>query len=126
MQQLSIATKNAAAYLLVKACSGSIAEFGVKGSIVTENCRAPGGLFVLYARSRRGPTTRTTVTHLARCPRPHRDVHRLCDRAGCRGHDAQSPPRALISGQKRSVFGIIKRELRRHSALKPIIGHFKV
>ena len=29
----------------------------------------------------------------------------------------------MISGQKRGVFGIIKRELRRRSAIAPIIGH---
>ena len=30
-----------------------------------------------------------------------------------------------ISGQKRGVFGIIKRELRRRSAIEPLIGHMK-
>jgi IS5 family transposase len=31
----------------------------------------------------------------------------------------------FISGQKRGVFGVIKRELRRRSAIEPIIGHLK-
>ncbi|MCS3933009.1 hypothetical protein M2175_008040 [Bradyrhizobium elkanii] len=31
----------------------------------------------------------------------------------------------MISGQKRDVFGVIKRELRRPSAIEPIIGHLK-
>ncbi len=31
----------------------------------------------------------------------------------------------FISGQKRGVFGIIKRELRRRSAIEPLIGHMK-
>jgi hypothetical protein len=44
---------------------------------------------------------------------------------GYRGHDAQNPRRAFISGQKRGVFGVIKRELRRRSAIEPIIGHLK-
>ncbi|MCD9883911.1 IS5 family transposase [Bradyrhizobium diazoefficiens] len=57
-------------------------EFGVKASIVTNNRRAPGGLFVLHGR-------------------------------------------VFISGQKRGVFGVIKRELRRRSAIEPIIGHLK-
>jgi transposase, IS5 family len=35
---------------------------------------------------------------------------------GYRGHDAQNPRRVFICGQKRSVFGAIKRELRRRSA----------
>ncbi|MGY4403774.1 hypothetical protein ACVIYL_004577 [Bradyrhizobium sp. USDA 3315] len=44
---------------------------------------------------------------------------------GYRGHDAQNPRRVFISGQKRGVFGAIKRELRRRSAIEPIIGHLK-
>jgi IS5 family transposase len=44
---------------------------------------------------------------------------------GYRGHDAQNPRRIFISGQKRGVFGVIKRELRRRSAIQPIIGHLK-
>jgi transposase, IS5 family len=35
------------------------------------------------------------------------------------------PRRVFISGQKRGVFGTIKRELRRRSAIEPIIGHLK-
>jgi transposase, IS5 family len=42
-----------------------------------------------------------------------------------RGHHAQNPRRVFISGQKRGVFGIIKRELRRRSTIEPIIGHLK-
>jgi len=44
---------------------------------------------------------------------------------GYRGHDAANPRRVFISGQKRGVFGIIKRELRRRSAIEPVIGHMK-
>ncbi|MGY3034246.1 hypothetical protein ACVIIV_003416 [Bradyrhizobium sp. USDA 4354] len=33
--------------------------------------------------------------------------------------------RVFISGQKRSIFGVIKRELRRRSVIEPIIGHMK-
>ena len=44
---------------------------------------------------------------------------------GYRGRDAQNPRRIFISGQKRGVFGVIKRELRRRSAIEPIIGHLK-
>ncbi|MCP1854760.1 hypothetical protein J2R80_008583 [Bradyrhizobium sp. USDA 4541] len=44
---------------------------------------------------------------------------------GYRGHDAQNHRRVFISGQKRGVFGVIKRELRRRSAIEPIIGHMK-
>ena len=37
----------------------------------------------------------------------------------------QNPRRVFISGQKRGVFGVIKRELRRRSAIEPVIGHMK-
>jgi len=36
-----------------------------------------------------------------------------------------NPRRVFISGQKRGVFGIIKRELQRRSAIEPVIGHMK-
>jgi IS5 family transposase len=44
---------------------------------------------------------------------------------GYRGHNASNPHRVFISGQKRGVFGVIKRELRRRSAIEPVIGHMK-
>src|SRR5207248_6341527 len=44
---------------------------------------------------------------------------------GYRGHTASNPRRVFISGQKRGVFGVIKRELRRRSAIEPVIGHMK-
>ena len=42
-----------------------------------------------------------------------------------RGHGAANPHRVFISGQKRGVFGAIKRELRRRSAIEAVIGHMK-
>jgi len=39
--------------------------------------------------------------------------------------DVENPHRIFISGQKRGVFGIIKRELRRRSAIEAVIGHMK-
>jgi len=44
---------------------------------------------------------------------------------GYRGHDTENPRRVFISGQKRGVFGAIKRELRRRSAIEAVIGHLK-
>ena len=44
---------------------------------------------------------------------------------GYRGHDTANPHRVFVSGQKRGVFGIIKRELRRRSAIEAVIGHMK-
>jgi len=53
------------------------------------------------------------VTKIARWTGHRRNVNSL------------NPRRIFISGQKRGVFGIIKRELRRRSAIEPVIGHLK-
>jgi IS5 family transposase len=103
-------------------------EFGVKASIVTTNRRAPGGQFVLHARSLPGnPYDGHTLARVID------DTERLTGRAierayvdkGHRGHDTTNPRRVFLSGQKRGVFGIIKRELRRRSAIEAVIGHLK-
>jgi IS5 family transposase len=103
-------------------------EFGVKASIVTTNRRAPGGLFVLHAKSLPGNpydghTLRDVIEDTERLT--GRQIERAYVDKGYRGHDAQSPRRVFISGQKRGVFGVIKRELRRRSAIEPVIGHMK-
>jgi IS5 family transposase len=103
-------------------------EFGVKVSIVTTNARAPGGQFVLHARAPPGNpydghTLRDVIDDtqkLTGC-----EIERGYVDKGYRGHDAQNPRRVFISGQKRGVFGVIKRELRRRSAIEPVIGHMK-
>jgi len=38
---------------------------------------------------------------------------------------AENSRHVFISSQKRGVFGTIKRELRRRSAIEPVIGHMK-
>ena len=54
-------------------------------------------------------------------------LERLLTDKGYRGHNA--PPdykfRVFISGQKRGVTPAIKRQLRRRSAVEPVIGHLK-
>jgi IS5 family transposase len=54
-------------------------------------------------------------------------VARILADKGYRGHNA--PPgykfRVFLSGQKRGVTPAIKRELRRRSAVEPVIGHLK-
>jgi hypothetical protein len=52
-------------------------------------------------------------------------IERAYVEKGYRGHDTANPHRVSISGQKRGVFGVIKRELRRRSAIEPVIGHMK-
>ena len=103
-------------------------EFGVKVSIVTTNARAPAGQFVLHARALPGNpydghTLRDVIDQtqkLTGC-----EIERGYVDKGYRGHNAQNPRRIFISGQKRGVFGVIKRELRRRSAIEPVIGHMK-
>ena len=103
-------------------------EFGVKASVVTTNARAPGGQFVLHAKSLPGNpydghTLRNVIEDtqkLTGC-----EIERTYVDKGYRGHDAHNPRRVFISGQKRGVFGTIKRELRRRSAIEPVIGHMK-
>ena len=103
-------------------------EFGVKVSIVTTNACSPGGQFVLYAAALPGNpydghTLRATIEDTQRLT--GREIERVYVDKGYRGHDAPQPRRVFISGQKRGVFGIIKRELRRRSAVEPLIGHLK-
>lgn len=100
-------------------------EFGIKASIVTTNGRGPGGQFVLHAKALPGnPYDGHTLGEvidatetLTGCP-----IERAYVDKGYRGHNATAPRRVSISGQKRGVFGIIKRELRRRSAIESVIG----
>ena len=103
-------------------------EFGVKVSIATTNARAPGGQFVLHAKALPGNpydghTLRSAIEDTERLT--GREIERVYVDKGYRGHDAPNPHRIFISGQKRGVFGAIKRELRRRSAIEPVIGHMK-
>ena len=103
-------------------------EFGVKVSIATTNARAPGGQFVLHAKALPGNpydghTLRAAIEGTERLT--GREIERAYVDKGYRGHDAPNPHRVFISGQKRGVFGAIKRELRRRSAIEPVIGHMK-
>ncbi|MCG8508587.1 MAG: transposase, partial [Rhodospirillales bacterium] len=54
-----------------------------------------------------------------------REIERVYVDKGYRGDDAPKPLRVFRSGQKRGVHGRIKRELRRRSAIEPVIGHLK-
>jgi transposase, IS5 family len=103
-------------------------EFGVKVSITTTNRRCKGGQFVLHAKALPGnpydghtlaPVIQETEA-LTGCP-----VERAYVDKGYRGHSTLPPWRVFISGQKRGVHGAVKRELRRRSAVEPVIGHLK-
>ena len=54
-----------------------------------------------------------------------RTIERAYVDKGYRGHHTPNPRRVFMSGQKRGVFGRIKRELRRRSAIEAVIGHMK-
>ncbi|BAJ79394.1 putative transposase [Acidiphilium multivorum AIU301] len=104
-------------------------EFGVKISIATTNGAAPGGQFVLGMQSQSGnpydghtlagqieQVERITGVAVARA---------YVDR-GYRGHGVEAEGRRIfISRQKRGITSTIRRELRRRTAIEPVIGHMK-
>jgi IS5 family transposase len=97
-------------------------------ALVTTNACAPGGQFVLHAKALPGnPYDGHTLgavidntEKLTGCT-----IERAYVDKGYRGHYTANPRRVFISGQKRGVFGVIKRELRRRSAIEAVIGHMK-
>jgi IS5 family transposase len=103
-------------------------EFGVKASFVTTNGRPPGGQFVLHAKALPGnPYDGHTLGDVVNSTEALTGcaIERAYVDKGYRGHKTENPRRVFISGQKRGVFGVIKRELRRRSAIEPVIGHMK-
>ena len=104
------------------------APYEFKASIVTTNARAPGGQFVLHAKALPGnPYDGHTLDAVIEATErlTGREIERAYVDKGYRGHDTANPRRVFISGQKRGVFGVIKRELRRRSAIEAVIGHMK-
>src|SRR5882757_8375512 len=105
-------------------------EFGVKVSVATTHRHAKGGQFVTHAKALPGnPYDGHTLATVI--PDMEALVGNTITRAfvdkGYRGHNA--PPdykfRVFIAGQKRRVTPKIKREMRRRSAVEPVIGHLK-
>ncbi len=103
-------------------------EFGCKVSIATTNRRAKGGQFVVHARAFHGnPYDGHTLGQVIEQTQALTgiEIERVYVDKGYRGHNAPKPLRVFRSGQKRGVFGTIKRELRRRSAIEAVIGHLK-
>lgn len=103
-------------------------EFGCKVSITTTNHRCKGGQFVLHAKALPGnPYDGHTLAEVIEETEmlTGRAIERAYVDKGYRGHHAPKPRSVFISGQKRGVHGIIKRELRRRSAIEAVIGHMK-
>jgi transposase, IS5 family len=105
-------------------------EFGVKVSIATPLHRCRGGQFVAHVAALPGNpydghTLATVIPAITQ--QIGVSLTRVIADAGYRGHNA--PPikgmRVYTSGQKRGVTPRIKRELRRRSAVEPVIGHLK-
>jgi len=103
-------------------------EFGVKVSLTTTNKRCKGGQFILHAKALPGnPYDGHTLKDVIEETEAltGREIERAYVDKGYRGHDAPKPYRVFKSGQKRGVHGQIKKELRRRSAIEPVIGHCK-
>jgi len=105
-------------------------EFGVKVSVATTISHAKGGQFVVHAKAlpgnpHDGHTLATVIPDMEALV--GNTLARILTDKGYRGHNA--PPdhkfRVFISGQKRGVTPAIKRQLRRRSAVEPVIGHLK-
>ena len=103
-------------------------EFGAKVSIATTNARAPGGQFVVHAKALPGnPYDGHTLAEVVKETQAltGAEIQRVYADKGYRGHNAPKPLRVYLSGQRRGVHGVIKKELRRRSAIEPVIGHLK-
>jgi len=103
-------------------------EFGVKVSLTTTNKRCKGGQFILHAKALPGnPYDGHTLAEVLEETEAltGREIERVYVDKGYVGHKAPRPMRVFRSGQKRGVYGQIKKELRRRSAIEPVIGHCK-
>ena len=117
-------------------------EFRVKVSVATTLAHAKGGQFVTHVKAmpgnpgacpRGGRRPNPGDGHTLATVIPEMEaligniIERLLADKGYRGHNA--PPdykfRVFTSGQKRRMTPKIKRELRRRSAIEPVIGHLK-
>src|SRR5262249_14278797 len=95
-------------------------------SVVTTNARAPGGQFVLHARTLPGNPYdgRTLDAVIVVTERlTAREIERAYVDKGYRSHHDPNPRRVLLSCQIAANFGRIKRELTRRRAIEAVIGH---
>jgi transposase, IS5 family len=105
-------------------------EFGVKVSVATTLKRCKGGQFVTHLQALPGnPYDGHTLARVIPAIEAllGNTIERLHTDAGYRGHNA--PPeykfKVYTAKQKRRVTPQIKREMRRRSAIEPVIGHLK-
>jgi IS5 family transposase len=105
-------------------------EFGVKVSVATPIQRCRGGQFVAHVQALPGnPYDGHTLGKLIPAIEAQlgNSLARIVADAGYRGHNAPEGYKRKVytSGQKRNVTAQIKRDLRRRSAVEPVIGHLK-
>jgi IS5 family transposase len=105
-------------------------EFGVKVSLATTLKRCKGGQFALHAKALPGNpydghTLATVIPDMEKTI--GNEIGRILADAGYRGHNAPDSHRFRVftAGQKRRVTPAIKRQMRRRSAIEPVIGHIK-
>jgi transposase, IS5 family len=105
-------------------------EFGVKVSVATTLKRCKGGQFAIHAKAMPGnPYDGHTLAQIIPAIEQlvGNEIERLHADAGYRGHNA--PPayrfKVYTSKQKRRLTPQIEREMRRRSAIEPVIGHCK-
>jgi IS5 family transposase len=102
-------------------------EFGVKASFAVINSRAKGGQFIVGARACPGlpfdgHTLQAQIEQVQRLTGV--EVKRAYVDRGYRGHGLKTPD-VYIAQTRGLTSPTIKRELRRRSAVEPIIGHMK-
>ena len=105
-------------------------EFGVKVSVATTLNRCKGGQFAIHAkalpgRPYDGHTLETVIPEIEDLTGA--TLKRILADAGYRGHNAPGvyKLRVFTAGQKRRVTPAIKRQMKRRSAVEPVIGHIK-
>jgi transposase, IS5 family len=105
-------------------------EFGVKVSVATTLNRSKGGQFIAHVKALPGNpydghTLATVIPEME--AQIGASLARIIADRGYRGHNLAPDQRfkVYISGQRRGVTDAVKRDLRRRSAVEPVIGHAK-
>lgn len=99
-------------------------------SIATTLNRSKGGQFAIHAKALPGKpydghTLATIIPDIEKLTGA--TLKRILADAGYRGHNAPQNHRFCVftAGQKRRVTPAIKRQMKRRSAVEPVIGHLK-
>ena len=105
-------------------------EFGVKVSIATTLNRCKGGQFAIHAKALPGNpydghTLAAVIPEIEQLTGGV--LKRILADAGYRGHNAPDSHkfRVYTAGQKRRMTPAIKKQMKRRSAVEPVIGHIK-